>query len=128
MDEPRVWALLQTLSRDLSEVRAEVSGVRREVAEMREQRIRQDAREEALAEQDAAVRALPGRLAELERSVEARLREEPDHHRAALRDPEVRSWAWRLSAMFCATVVVVAGIMAGIVTALPEGTLTVFGI
>jgi len=116
MPDDKLWALLQTLSRDMSSVRAEVESVRREVVEMRENHIREAARRDALAEQDAAVRALPARVAELERG-----------HRPALHDAEVRGWVWRLAALACGTAVIVAGIMAGIVTSLPAGALGVFG-
>jgi hypothetical protein len=116
MPDEKLWTVLQTLSRDMSSVRAEVESVRREVVEMREHHIRETAKRDALAEQDAAVRALPARVAELERG-----------HRPALHDADVRGWVWRLAALACGTAVIVAGIMAGIVTTLPAGALGVFG-
>lgn len=45
----------------------------------------------------------------------------------ALRDPDVRAWLWRLATLAAGTAVVIAGIAAGIVQALPDGALGVFG-
>lgn len=114
MADEKLWSLLQTLSRDVASVRAEVESIRREVVEIREHHIRTTAVREALAEQDAELRALPARVAELEQ-------------RPAFYDAEVRGWLWRVAALMCGTAVIVAGIMAGIVTALPAGALGVFG-
>ena len=91
MPDDKLWALLHDLSRDVASVRAEVESVRREVVEMRENHIREAARRDALAEQDAAVRALPERVAELERG-----------HRPALQDADVRGWHCHQSAGRCA--------------------------
>lgn len=133
MSEPDTVARVHRLELEVASLREVVAGLAQvgdRVETIYEGFLRAQGAAEARADLDKQLGTLPGRVETLERRMEATERPVIVHDEPAAavwRDADGRAWVTALVTRVCIAAVLIAGIMAGIVTTLPEGVLAGLG-